>query len=271
MLKKVMIDFKGIERHKDDLDVSEYSLLPYIYLFADEVLEPIACEGSSFPEVDLPSYVKPVYIFHDNPPYICDYAITAFKTGYPEYMGAYFTPVKQFKRRVLSVQGVTAYNSVLLLAAAGLELQLPALSFDVTRSEEIEKVRAKLEEERLDYVHAITGMADETYDRLRAESYQDTVNWAVDNALLKIQPRMREFEKAIRGLDRKLLQRLGVTFVQKEIPAIGNALLEGGVREVGRQFVASILKVLCTNLFKSMEERKYPDVLYGYKVAKYLR
>jgi len=271
MLRKVMIDFRGIEAYKDDLDEREYLLLPYIYLFADEVMEPVVCEDKRFPEVEVPSFVKPVYIFNKNSPYVCDYAITTFKIGKPEYMGSYFTPVREFKRRLLSVQGVTAYNSILLLAAAGLELQLPALTFDVTRSEEIEAARERLSDERQDYVNAITTLADEAYGRLKSESYADTVDWAFDHALLKIEPKIREYEKAMRSTDRKLLRRLGVTFLEEEIPAIGNAFLEGPLKEGGRQLVASILKTLCTNLFKRMEERKYPEVIYGYKVARYLK
>ena len=270
MLNKVMIDFKGIEEYKDDLDEREYLLLPYIYLFADEILEPVVCKGAAFPEVDVPSFVKPVYIFHDNPPYVCDYAITTFKAGNPEYMGSYFTPVRAFKRRMLSVQGVTAYNSVLLLAAAGLELQLPALTFDVTRSEEIEAVREKLTNERVEYVDAVTRMADEAYERLESGSYEDTVDWALDSAFLKIGPKVHGFEKAMRSADRKLLERLGVSFVSEEIPAIGNAFLERSLKEGGRQIIVSVLKTLCSNLFRSMEERKYPEVLYGYKVARHL-
>jgi len=270
MLTKVMIDFKGIDKFKADLDSREYFLLPYIYLFADEILEPIVCDGPYFPEVDLPSYVKPVYIFNENPPFVCDYAITAFKTGVSDYMGSYFTPVRQFKRRVLSVQGVTAYNSILLLAASGLELQIPGITFDVSRSEEIEKVRSKLETERKSYVLAINRLADEAFGRLKSETYQDTVNWAINEALLKIQPRIDEFEKSVRRLDKKLLKRIGIDFVREGIPSIGNALLEKGVKEGGIAFIASILKTLCTNLFRTMEERKYPDVVYGYNLAKLL-
>ena len=83
MLRKVMIDFKGIESYKNDLDEREYLLLPYIYLFADEVLEPVVCEDASFPEVEVLSFIKPVYIFNENPPFVCDYAITTFKIGKP--------------------------------------------------------------------------------------------------------------------------------------------------------------------------------------------
>jgi hypothetical protein len=270
MLNKVMIDFKGIEDYKDELDAREYLLLPYIYMFADQVLEPIICKGATFPEIEIPSFVKPVYIFNENPPFVCEYAITTFKIGNPEYMGTYFTPVRQFKRRVLSVQGVTAYNSVLLLAAAGLELQLPALTFDVTRSEEIETAREKFSQERLDYVAAIKTIADEAYDRLKSESYQDTVEWALDYAFLKIEPKIRGFEKAIRGADRKLLRRLGVTFIEEELPVIGNAFIEKSLKEGGRQIIVSILKTLCSNLFKRMEERKYPEVVYGYKIRRHL-
>jgi len=271
MLTKVMIDFKGIEKFQNDLDEREYFLLPYIYLFADEIMEPIVCDGPYFPKIDFPSYIKPVYIFNENPPFVFDYAITAFKTGVTDYMGSYFTPVKQFKKKVLSVQGVTAYNSILLLAASGLELQIPGIKFDLSRSEEIEEIRTKLETERKSYALTINKIADEAFDRLKSESYQDTVNWAINEALLKIQPRIAEFENAVHGLDKKLLQRIGIDFVKEGIPSIGNAFLEKGVKEGGRAFIASILKTLCTNLFRRIEERKYPDVVYGYKLSKYLK
>ena len=39
-----MLDFKGIEQFKNELDNEEYNLLPYIYLFADEIMEPIECK-----------------------------------------------------------------------------------------------------------------------------------------------------------------------------------------------------------------------------------
>ena len=268
MLTKVMIDFKGIEKYQNELDREEYHLLPYVYLFADEILEPVVCDGPYFPEVNLPSYIKPVYIFNDNPPFVCDYAITAFKTGVADYMGSYFTPVRVFKKKVLSVQGVTAYNAILLLAASGLEMQIPGIKFDLSRSEEIEKIRMKLDAERKSYVHAMNLMADESYDRLKSNSYQDTVNWAINETLLKIRPRVVEFEKAIRGLDKKLLQRVGIDFVKEGIPSIGNALIEKGIKEGGKAFITATLKVLCSNLFQCIEERKYPDVVYGYKLSK---
>lgn len=208
-----MIDFKGIQEFREDLDQQEYFLLPYIYLFANEVLEPVICKDAFFPETEFSSYIRPVYIFNENAPIVCDYAITTFKIGEPQYMGAYFTPVRKFKKKVLSVQSVTSYNSILLLAAAGLELQLHAVSFDVSRSEEIEQIRSKLDSERQDYVHAITNTANEAFDRLKSKVYHDTVDWAINEAALKIEPKIREFEKAIGGLDRKLLERISMRFL----------------------------------------------------------
>ena len=96
------------------------------------------------------------------------------------------------------------------------------------------------------------------------------MNWAFNESLLKIRPRIEEFETAVRGLDKKLLKRIGIDFVQEGIPSIGNALLEKGIKEGGRAFISSILKTLCTNLFRTIEERKYPDVVYGYKLSKFL-
>lgn len=102
MLTKVMIDFRRIDRFKDEIDHEEYFLLPYIYLFADEVLEPVPWDGSPEIEVELPSYIKPVLIPSHAEPYVCDYAIATYRLGDPQYMGAYFSPVRSFKKRMVN-------------------------------------------------------------------------------------------------------------------------------------------------------------------------
>jgi hypothetical protein len=271
MLAKVMLDFKGIEKLGGELDRQEYLLLPYVYLFADEILEPYAWDGSATVELDLPSYIKPILIPDQRPQFAYEYAIATYKAGDPSYMGSYFTPVRAFKKQVMTVQGVTAYNSVLLLAAAGLELQLPKVTFDVSRSQEVEQVRDRLEAERKAYVRAVNRLADGAYDRLKSSDYSDAVRWAIDQALLKIQPAVDDFEAAMRGLDRRLIKRIGVDFVRDGIPTIASVTAEKGLREGGAAAVIQLLKVLCGNLFKSMEERKYPEAVYGYKLARELR
>ena len=103
-----------------------------------------------------------------------------------------------------------------------------------------------------------------------SNDYADAVKWATDQALLKIQPAVGEFESAMRVLDRHLLERIGVGFVREGIPTIASVTAEKGLREGGVAAVMQVLKVLCGNLFRPLEERKYPEAVYGYKLAKAL-
>lgn len=149
-----------------DVDQAELSLIPFLYLIANEVVE--VKPRLLFPERSptLP-FVQLVPRFADNRGHILDEALY----GKP---GAYFSPIKPLKALVMSRRGITMQNAVLILAAAGIELSLPNLTFDASKAEEIIAVREKLAEERADYLIAVSKMANEAYARLVQGAYRDT-------------------------------------------------------------------------------------------------
>lgn len=178
-----------------------------------------------------------------------------------------FSPESRLKRQVLQQKPADASLAILVLAAAGLEVTLPNLHFDHTRTDELVKIKNSLTDECQEYRNAIIEIADESYDRLVARAYGDIVEWAENEAMFKILPKAQKLQQAIRKADRKLLARIRYGFFQEGIPAIGSALLDGGFREATKEAIKAMLKVLSSNLFLRTEERKAPEVVYGIKVG----
>lgn len=185
--------------------------------------------------------------------------------------GALFTANTEYKAWYLQDQGLTSQNAALLLAAAGLEIMVPKFTFNIARSEEVLTVREKLIEEREKYLISVIKLTNEAFERLSIGVYQDTVDWALNEAFLKIKPKAIEFENSIAKLDRGLLQRIGYNLISEGIPAIGSALVTKGIKDATKTSVVKILEVLSKNLVKSIEERKVPEVVYGYKINQHIK
>lgn len=241
----------------------EKLLVPFLYLIADRVVVTRPYKGKQEIEGKKTDFVKMVQDVPQGRPHVMDMAANG--------EGVLFTTEAWRKASVLERQGITMKNSLLILAAAGLQVSVPNLSFDVACSDEVSIVRENLSEERQSYLATITRMADESFDRLTSGVYVDTVDWALNEAILKVQPKALEFENAMKKLDQHLLKRLGVHFVRDAIPSIGSVMARDGLAAGASQALEEVLKVLCVNLARNMEERRSPEVVYGYNVKKRLK
>jgi len=256
MFENVIIDLSA--EHKDS---KEYRLYPFLYLIADKVTE--AGGRQLRQNIVRPDFVKDTLLVHEGRPHFLDWA----KNG----EGVLFTPDLNYKATYLQSSGLTSKNASLLLAAAGLEITVPNFTFDIARSEEVMLVREKLEEEKNKYLASVIKLTDEAFDRIGAGVYEDTVEWALNEAFLKIKPKAVQFESAMSRLDQNILRRIGFNLISDGIPAIGSALVDKGFKEATKVSMVKVLEVLSKNLVKSIEERKKPEVVYGYKVNRHIK
>jgi hypothetical protein len=243
-------------RQLDDVDDREMRLYPFLYLIADQVSEVggnfvngrsganFVSRGADITDPERPNWID--------------------RTINQE--ASFFSASKSRKRHAMLCGGLSSQTAVLLLAAAGLDITVPGFTIDLARTEEVAHVREKLTEERARYRIALTRMADEAMARLSAKVYRDTVDWALNEANLKIRPKAEEFHLAMSRLNRPLLQRMGADFLTDGLPAVGSSLLSDGASSATKKFIEILLTVLCKNLSRSIEERRVPEVVYGYKV-----
>ena len=80
-----------------------------------------------------------------------------------------------------------------------------------------------------------------------------------------------EFDRAMSKLDRNILKRIKYNLISEGIPAIGSALVEKGFREASNVSMVKLLEILNNILIKRFEERKAPEVVYGYEVNEHIR
>lgn len=255
MFGDVIIDIS--HEHKDK---KEYRLYPFLYLVANRVTE---AGGRGFRQSGgRPDFVKIANLVREGRPHFMDMA--------KNDEGVLFTPDVHYKAAYLQSSGLTSKNASLLLAAAGLEITVPNFTFDIARSEEVMLVREKLVEEKSRYISSVIKLTDEAFDRIGAGVYEDTVDWALNEAFLKIKPKAVQFEIAMSKLDQNILRRIGFNLISDGIPAIGSALVNKGFKEAAKVSMVKTLEVLCNNLVKRVQERKTPEVVYGYKVNQHL-
>ena len=256
-----MFDDVIIDISKEHKNKREYRLYPFLYLIAERVIE---AGGQGFQQRgSSPDFVQCISLVGEGRPHFMDAAIND--------QGVLFTPDLHHKAAYLQSSGVTSKNAALLLAAAGLEITVPNFTFNIARSEEVMQVREKLEEEKSRYLSSVIKLTDEAFDRIGAGVYEDTVDWALNESFLKIKPKAVQFENAMSKLDQNILRRIGFNLISDGIPAIGSALVDKGFKEATKVSMVKVLEVLCKNLVKSMEERKIPEVVYGYKVNQHIK
>ena len=170
-------------------------------------------------------------------------------------------------RGALEQQGLNATTALLTLAAAGVDIALPNISFSRKSTDEIEEIRAKLEEERVRYIAAVSLIADQAFDRLSSGDFQDIFAWARTEATLKILPKARLLQSQLKKLDRSLLQRAGFQFWKEGLPAIGKALVDSGKEAAIRSVAEELIRVLAGTLAKRVEERRIPEAAYTLKLS----
>ncbi|WP_375572089.1 hypothetical protein ABWH93_04300 [Seohaeicola saemankumensis] len=82
--------------------------------------------------------------------------------------------------------GLSAQTAILCLAAVGLEIMLPNVSFNLVADEEIERIKEDLKEERHQYLDAVSTLAQQTYERLKDGDHKDLLRWAESEAAFNL-------------------------------------------------------------------------------------
>jgi len=167
----------------------------------------------------------------------------------------------------LEQQGLNATTALLTLAAAGVDIALPNVSFSRKSADEIQEIRRRLDEERVEYIAAVSEIADQAFDRLSSGDFQDIYAWARAEATLKILPKARQLQSRLKKLDRSLLQRAGFQFWKEGVPAIGKALVDSGKEAAIRAVAEELIRVVAGTLAKRIEERKIPEAAYTLKLS----
>jgi hypothetical protein len=167
----------------------------------------------------------------------------------------------------LEQQGLNATTALLTLAAAGVDIALPNVSFSRQSSDEIQEIRRRLDEDRVKYLAAVSEIADHAFDRLSSGDFQDIYTWARTEATLKILPKARQLQSQLKKLDRSLLQRAGFQFWKEGAPAIGKALIDSGKEGAVRAVAEELIRVVAGTLAKRVEERRIPEAAYTVKLS----
>lgn len=168
---------------------------------------------------------------------------------------------------VLEQQGLNATTALLTLAAAGVDIVLPNISFSRKSPDRIKEIRGRLDEERITYIAAVSEIADQAFDRLSSGDFKDIYAWARSEATLKILPKARQLQRSFKKLDRSLLERAGFQFWKDGVPAIGKALVNSGKEAAMQSAAEELIRVLATTLAKRIEERKVPEAAYTLKLS----
>ncbi|WP_155947141.1 hypothetical protein [Pseudorhodobacter ferrugineus] len=174
-------------------------------------------------------------------------------------------------RAYLRDHGLNAQTAVLCLAAVGLDIMLPNVTFDFFADDEIERIKEKLQEERHSYLEVASTLAEQSYERLKDGQYKDVLRWAESEAAFKLAPKARILEESVSSLASKQLRRAGYSFWKDGVPAIGSAFIAGGLVPAGTVSAQAALKTLVQAIGSARSERLVPEVAYAMKISKALQ
>jgi len=170
----------------------------------------------------------------------------------------------------LESQGINSNTAVLCLAACGLDITLPNLSFNIMADEEIEKIRDTLYEERINYLNAITKLAQESYDRINSGDFSEIFKWAQNEVTFQLMPKARILERQASRVQKTTLKDAGFTFFKEGIPAIGKGYINGGLQEASKITAEEFFKLITFILSQDTEQRTLPEIAYALKISKIL-
>jgi hypothetical protein len=179
------------------------------------------------------------------------------------------SPSDGVNRAALADAGLNANTVLLCLAAVGVDLVLPNVSFDIWADEEIFKLRDNLVEERVAYLEAVSKIAAEAYDRTNGQDIDGLLRWAEHEVTFKVVPKARALERAAGKSSQKLLRAAGYSFWIEATPAIGAAYLSGGLRAASAVAATHLLQSLLRQIGKKREERALPEVGYAMSIKSY--
>ena len=170
------------------------------------------------------------------------------------------------KAQLLS-SGLNPHTAILTLAAVGVDLMLPNVNFDLFADEEIDRLKAQLNEERASYLEVISNLAEASYDGLKNGEYTDLVEWANAEAAFKLVPKARAIEVAIQKSNPRTLKTASYSFWRDGIPAIGTAYLTGGLLASSKEASSQALKSIVNAIDRERSEREFPEYSYAMKIA----
>lgn len=165
-------------------------------------------------------------------------------------------------------QGLNAQTAILCLAAVGLDVVLPNLSFDLIADEEIERMKEDFRGERIQYLEIVTGIAEQAYDGLRAGNFTDVRRWAESEVAFKLVPKARILEEAVAKGSARHLRQAGYSFWKEGVPSIGAAYMTGGIGAASISAGREALKTLVGVISATKEERTLPEIAYAMRIKK---
>lgn len=148
---------------------------------------------------------------------------------------------------------LTPNNVLGMLATAGVVHTVPSIS--CLDWETVLSLREKLVEERTVYVTSLRKYLGDCVDGLKSQEFKEVFSWAEWHTSQHLQMQVEEIENQTKKLDRKLLDRVRIGAVDG-IPSIMSALKEKSLAAAGAEAGSQLLRILCTSLTRTWEERK---------------
>jgi hypothetical protein len=164
--------------------------------------------------------------------------------------------------------GLNAQTAILCLAAVGLDVMLPNLSFDLFADEEIERMKEDFRDERHQYLELSSKLAEQAYDGLKGGNFDDVLRWAEAEVAFKLAPKARLLEEAVSASATRQLRKAGYSFWSDGVPSIGAAYLGGGIAAAGIATGKVALKALVEAVGAGHSERKLPEVAYAMRIKR---
>lgn len=165
-------------------------------------------------------------------------------------------------------QGLTANTAILCLAAVGVDILLPNISVDLFADEEIAAIREKYQTERMEYLNAISKIAQTAHSGLTSKDFGEVIAWAKNEIAFSVAPKAREFEIALAKHTKKSLKNAGYSLWKDGVPAIGAAYFSGGILPAISMASAQALQSIVTSISNVTESVSIPEVSYIMKIRK---
>lgn len=176
------------------------------------------------------------------------------------------SPSKVVNQAALLDQGFNANSAVLCLAAAGVDLVLPNIAVDLLAEDEIFDIREKFEEERTEYIIAVTALSRAAVAACQNGDFDGVLRWARNEATFSIVPKARAYEIAVSKHTKNVLKTAGYSLWKNGVPAIGAAYLSGGVVPAASVTGAQILQSLIQATTIGKFSKSVPEVSYAMKI-----
>ncbi|NOD83774.1 hypothetical protein [Ruegeria sp. HKCCD6119] len=171
----------------------------------------------------------------------------------------------------LSDNSLNATTVTLSLAAVGLDIMLPNINFDLLATDELERLKETFGEERAAYLSVISDISTGAFERFSDSDHADLIRWAENETMLKLAPKARILEEAVRKAPERTLKSAGASFWREGIPAIGSAYFSGGIPSAGKEAALQSFKAITAAIGGEASKRHPPEYSYAMKIAEFQR